>query len=64
MSKRSPRHLDAGNHDLKGKKSKVVCPCCDPIFNYKEDILLDILDKEIQTTVNEFNEGENNNEER
>ena len=64
MGNRSLRHLDAGNHNLKGKKSKEVCPCCDPIYNYKEKILLDILDKEVQNTFNEFNEGENNNEKR
>lgn len=39
MGNRTSRHLNPGQHDLRGKKTAVICPCCASMINHKEDIL-------------------------
>ena len=36
MGNRSPRHLSPGDVNLRGKRSKTVCPCCDPVMDFRD----------------------------
>lgn len=46
MANRSPRYQKPGDKNLKGKKSKNFCPCCDKVINHKEKVLIKELEKE------------------
>lgn len=39
MGNRTSRHQRPGQHDLRGKKTKSSCPCCDEIINHREKII-------------------------
>lgn len=58
MGNRTPRHLKPGQHDLKGKKSKMVCPCCDDMINHKEDILKAVDMREAEEQIQDREAGE------
>jgi hypothetical protein len=47
MGNRTSRHLKPGNRNLRGRKSAVICPCCDSMINHREDILAQIAQDEI-----------------
>lgn len=47
MANRSPRHLHPGQHNLRGKREKSVCPCCAPIIDHRQDVLLERYRREI-----------------
>ena len=46
MANRTSRHQKPGDKNLKGKKSKSFCPCCDNVINHKEKVLIKELEKE------------------
>lgn len=42
MGNRTSRHLHPGQHDLRGKRTAIICRCCDRMVNHKDKILADI----------------------
>ena len=38
MGNRSSPHLHPGQRNLRGKTTMSVCPCCDPIRNYRDKV--------------------------
>jgi hypothetical protein len=48
MANRTSRHQNPGDKNLKGKKSKGYCICCDDVINHKEKILKEIDEKEMK----------------
>lgn len=39
MANRSPRRLKPGQHNLHGKRTKLVCPCCDPLIDHQAKVM-------------------------
>ena len=48
MANRTARHQQPGNRNLRGKRTKQVCPCCDPIIDHREKILAGLAEQEMR----------------